>query len=248
MTDVTVAETARTSPPSPLLDRPGAVAAEGLDTGVAWHYGDPVREQRRLEAGTGTTDLSHRGVLRVSGPDRLSWLHSMTTQHLTGLAPYTSAETLILSPHGHVEHALHLVDDGEASWITLEPGTVSAVEAWLKRMQFMLRVEVADVSAEYGTIGQVGSMVARAWDLSEVENRYEEFIDEFGTLSPQDGAAVLHAQTMMVHEWRRFPFLDPRLPADLLPSNWRGTHAAELFHRRHLEWRPAAQQHWDELD
>ena len=157
MTDVTVAETARTSPPSPLLDRPGAVAAEGLDTGVAWHYGDPVREQRRLEAGTGTTDLSHRGVLRISGPDRLSWLHSMTTQHLTGLAPYTSAETLILSPHGHVEHALHLVDDGEASWITLEPGTVSAVEAWLKRMQFMLRVEVADVTADWAVTGEAVS-------------------------------------------------------------------------------------------
>ncbi|MBP2325392.1 phenylacetic acid degradation operon negative regulatory protein [Kibdelosporangium banguiense] len=102
--------------------------------------------------------------------------------------------------------------------------------------------------AEYGSIGQVGSMVARAWDLSEVETRYEEFIDEFGTLTPQDGPAVLHAQTMMVHEWRRFPFLDPRLPADLLPANWRGKQAAELFHRRHLGWRPAAQQHWDELD
>jgi tRNA-modifying protein YgfZ len=157
MTDVTVAETGQASStpaPSPLLARPGAVAAEGLDAGIAWHYGDPVREQRRLEAGTGMTDLSHRGVLRVAGPDRLSWLHSMTTQRLTGLAPYTSVETLILSPHGHVEHALHLVDDGEASWITLEPGTAGTVEAWLKRMQFMLRVEVADVSADWAVIGE----------------------------------------------------------------------------------------------
>jgi folate-binding protein YgfZ len=157
MTDVTVAETGQISLPSytsPLLDRPGAVAAEGLDAGVAWHYGDPVREQRRLESGRGTTDLSHRGVLRVSGPDRLSWLHSMTTQQLTGLAPYTSTETLILSPNGHVENALHLVDDGEASWITLEPGTVGAVESWLKRMQFMLRVEVADVTADWAVIGE----------------------------------------------------------------------------------------------
>ena len=163
MTDVTVADSGQSSPtdqtspttaPSPMLERPGAVAAEGQDTGVAWHYGDPVKEQRRLESGGGMTDLSHRGVLRVSGPDRLSWLHSMTTQQLTGLAPYTSTETLILSPNGHVEHALHLVDDGEASWITLEPGTVGAVEAWLKRMQFMLRVEVADVSADWAVIGE----------------------------------------------------------------------------------------------
>jgi folate-binding protein YgfZ len=157
MTDVTVAETGQLSPPSytsPLLARPGAVAAEGVDSSIAWHYGDPVREQRRLESGNSMTDLSHRGVLRVSGPDRLSWLHSMTTQQLTGLAPYTSTETLILSPNGHVEHALHLVDDGEASWITLEPGTVGAVESWLKRMQFMLRVEVADVTADWAVIGE----------------------------------------------------------------------------------------------
>jgi phenylacetic acid degradation operon negative regulatory protein len=101
--------------------------------------------------------------------------------------------------------------------------------------------------ASYGTIGEVGSMVARAWDLSEVETRYEEFMTEFGTLEPADGPAVLHAQTLLVHEWRRFPFLDPQLPAELLPGNWRGTQAAQLFHRRHQEWRPAAQQHWDQL-
>jgi len=139
---------------SPLLERPGAVPAEGLDAGVVWHYGDPVREQRRLADGQGQTDLSHRGVLRVAGPDRLSWLHSMTTQHLSGLAPYTSTETLILSPHGHVEHALHLVDDGEASWITVEPGTVSAVLDWLNRMRFMLRVEVAEVTADWAVLGE----------------------------------------------------------------------------------------------
>jgi phenylacetic acid degradation operon negative regulatory protein len=101
--------------------------------------------------------------------------------------------------------------------------------------------------ASYGTIGEVGSMVGRAWDLSEVETRYEEFMTEFGTLEPADGPAVLHAQTLLVHEWRRFPFLDPQLPAELLPGNWRGTQAAQLFHRRHQEWRPAAQQHWDQL-
>jgi phenylacetic acid degradation operon negative regulatory protein len=101
--------------------------------------------------------------------------------------------------------------------------------------------------ASYGTIGEVGSMVGRAWDLSDVESRYEDFIEEFSTLQPADGPEVLHAQTLLVHEWRRFPFLDPRLPAQLLPSNWRGAQAAELFHRRHQEWRPAAQEHWDQL-
>ncbi|MEV4317337.1 PaaX family transcriptional regulator C-terminal domain-containing protein [Actinocrispum sp. NPDC049592] len=101
--------------------------------------------------------------------------------------------------------------------------------------------------ATYGTIGEVGSMVARAWDLSEVERRYEDFIAGFSELELLDGPAVLHAQTLLVHEWRRFPFLDPQLPSDLLPENWRGKQAAQLFHRRHQEWRPAAQEHWDQL-
>ena len=140
--------------PSPLLQRPGAVAGEGVDAPVAWHYGDPVAEQRGLEAGSAVVDLSHRGVLRIGGPDRLSWLHSMTTQQLTGLPPHTSTETLVLSPHGHVEHDLHLVDDGAAAWVTVEPGTAPALAEWLRRMQFMLRVDVADATAEWAVLGE----------------------------------------------------------------------------------------------
>ncbi|PRY11129.1 YgfZ/GcvT domain-containing protein [Kineococcus rhizosphaerae] len=139
---------------SPLLDAPGAVAAEGPDAGVAWHYGDPHGEQRALVRGEAVVDLSHRGVLRLSGPDRLSWLHSITSQALTGLAPGTSTETLVLSPTGRVEHALHLVDDGEATWITVEPGAVDALRAWLERMKFMLRVEIADVGQEFAVLGE----------------------------------------------------------------------------------------------
>jgi len=139
---------------SPLLTRPGAVAGEGVDAPVAAHYGDPLREQRLLVEGLAAVDLSHRGVVTVTGPDRLSWLHSITTQMLTGLAPRTSVETLVLSPKGHIEHDLHLVDDGETAWLTVEPGTAAALVAWLVSMRFMLRVEIRDVSADYAVIGE----------------------------------------------------------------------------------------------
>ncbi len=108
-----------------------------------------MREQRLLDEGLAVVDLSHRGVLTVTGPDRLSWLDSMTTQQIAGLSPRTSVESLVLSPHGHIEHALHLVDDGETAWLTVEPGTCGALVAWLDSMRFMLRVEVADVTGEY---------------------------------------------------------------------------------------------------
>src|SRR3954469_22926670 len=146
---------------SPLLARPGAVPAEGPDAGVAWHYGDPVREQRLLEAGEAAVDLSNRGVVTVTGPDRLSWLHSMTTQELTGTPVGEARETLVLSPHGHVEHALHLVDDGTTTWITVEPGTAPALRAWLEKMRFMLRVEVADVSDQWAVVGAAPALAER---------------------------------------------------------------------------------------
>ena len=150
----TPASTVVVAPPSPLLGRSGAVAGEGVDAGVAAHYGDPLREQRLLVEGLAAVDLSHRGVLTIAGPDRLSWLHSVTTQMLTGLAARRSAETLVLSPKGHIEHALHLVDDGQTTWVTVEPGTAPALASWLDSMRFMLRVEVRDVSADYAVIGE----------------------------------------------------------------------------------------------
>lgn len=162
MNDVTAADPVApvdsAAPPglwdNPLLSRPGAVAGEGVDSAVAAHYGDPLREQRLLTEGLAAVDLSHRGVVTIAGPDRLTWLHSITTQMLTGLAPRTSAETLVLSPKGHIEHDLHLVDDGQTAWATVEPGTAGALVAWLDSMRFMLRVEISDVSAHYAVIGE----------------------------------------------------------------------------------------------
>jgi tRNA-modifying protein YgfZ len=131
---------------SPLLERPGAVEADGVDAGVAAHYGEPYAEQRALAAGTALVDLSHRPVLRISGDDRLTWLHSLTSQHLDALAPGVATEALVLSPHGHVEHHLALVDDGEAVVAHVEPGTLAPLVAYLDSMRFWSKVEVADVS------------------------------------------------------------------------------------------------------
>jgi tRNA-modifying protein YgfZ len=137
---------------SPLVSLDGAVPGDAPDAGVAAHYGEPSREQRQLAEGTGFVDLSHRGVVRVTGPDRLSWLHSLTTQALETLPAGGSTTALILSPHGHVEHALYLVDDGEATWAHVEPGTAAAAAAFLDSMRFMLRVEVADLSDDYAIV------------------------------------------------------------------------------------------------
>jgi len=151
---------------SPLLNAPGAVDGDAPDAGVAAHYGNPYAEQRALAAGTGMVDRSHRGVVRVSGPDRLSWVHSLTTQHLENLEPGQSAEALILSPQGHIEHHLTLTDDGDALWAHVEPGTAAALLAFLESMRFMLRVEPADVTGDYAVLTVTGEGALQALPAS----------------------------------------------------------------------------------
>jgi len=137
---------------SPLLSLPGAVAAEGVDEGVAAHYGDLFREQRALADGVGFVDLSHRGVVTVTGDDRLAWLHLLLTQHVTDLPAGQATEALILSANGHIEHALYLVDDGTTVWMHTEPDTQEALVAYLESMKFFYRVEVADRTADFAVV------------------------------------------------------------------------------------------------
>ncbi len=137
-----------TKSPSPLLALPGAVAGNDVDASVAAHYGSFNAEQRHLEAGEGFVDLSHRDVVRIEGPDRLTWLHALTTQHLEALPPGVTTGVLVLSPQGHLEHAFYGSDDGTAFTAHLEPGAAAALVGWLDRMRFMSRVEVRDVTDE----------------------------------------------------------------------------------------------------
>jgi len=139
-----------------MLDLAGAVEAEWPDEGVAAHYGDPMREQRVMSERPTLVDRSNRGVIKVTGPDRLSWLHSLTSQHLERLSPGSTQQALVLSPQGHVEHHLTLTDDGSATWIHVEPHTAKALADYLNSMRFMLRVEVEDLSDSLGVATIVG--------------------------------------------------------------------------------------------
>jgi folate-binding protein YgfZ len=144
-----------------MLDLAGAVEAEWPDEGVAAHYGDPMREQRVMSERPTLVDRSNRGVIKITGPDRLSWLHSLTSQHLERLSPGATEQALVLSPQGHVEHHLTLIDDGAATWIHVEPHTAKALVDYLNSMRFMLRVEVEDLS---GLLGVATVTPGRDWE------------------------------------------------------------------------------------
>lgn len=99
----------------------------------------------------------------------------------------------------------------------------------------------------FGAIGAERAVVELAWDLAEVEAAYEEFLDAFTDADPATPAEVLALQIHLVHSWRRFPFLDPKLPSELLPDRWAGSRAAAVFERHHTTWDRQAQQHWQRL-
>lgn len=139
--------------PSPLLSLPGAVEAAGPDAGVAAHYGEPLREQRALAAGPAVVDLSHRGVVTVTGPDRLSWLNTLSSQQVSALTPGESSELLLLSVQGRIDFDARVVDDGGTTWLIVEAAEAAPLAEYLNRMKFMLRVDIADASADWAVVG-----------------------------------------------------------------------------------------------
>ena len=152
--------------PSPLLNRPGAVASapEDPDQAVPAHLGDPGREQAALAEGCAVCTLA-RDVVTVTGPDRLNWLTTLSSQVLTGLEPGDGgAETLLLDAQGHITHALAALDDGRTLWLVTEAGNGEALATFLDSMRFMLRVEVTerpDVMA-LGALGEGLDALAQA--------------------------------------------------------------------------------------
>ena len=162
---------------------------EGPDKGAIWHFGEPNKEQKALLEGKAWADLSHLAVIEVSGEDRLKWLHDLTTQYLVdfGVGIWTSA--LVLDPQGHVEYQFSLVDDGNATYLVLDPHFAEGLINYLNKMRFMLKVEVKDASADFavlrapGVANEVGgpfALVPRN-ELEDMKNTFDSTAMQVGT-------------------------------------------------------------------
>ena len=176
---------------------------DGPDKGAVWHFGEPTKEQRALEAGAAWADLSHLNIVAVSGADRLQWLHDLTTQFVSDLQPGVWVPSLILDAQGHVEFQFNLVDDGTTTYLVLDPGYVEKLVEYLTKMKFMLRVDVRDASSEFvvlrapGTADSIGgpfALVPRA----EVDQMKETF----GGVATQVGTWALDAERVAAHRPR----------------------------------------------
>jgi folate-binding protein YgfZ len=139
-----------------------AIEPDSPDAAAVAHYGDPMGEQRKAATTAAVVDRSHRAILTVCGADRLTWLHNMTTQHLTALAQFEGTELLLLSPHGHIEGHAVLTDDGQCSWLDTEAGLASGLLQFLDRMRFLQQVELAEATPDWALYTVLGPQATAA--------------------------------------------------------------------------------------
>jgi len=171
---------------------------ESADVGVAAHYGDPMREQRTLETAVGLVDRSNRDVLAVPGEERASWLHTLTTQHLSDLRAGQASELLVLSPHGHVEQHAYVTEDGTTAWLDTEPGAGAGLLKYLEMMRFFTRVEPRDATSERAVLSLVGPDAVAAAERLGITGLAEPVIGEvpgpkFAAGSVPAGPTALYA-------------------------------------------------------
>jgi hypothetical protein len=131
---------------------------------VAWHHGDPLREQRAAERDVVVVDRSHRGVLAVPGADRLSWLHTLTSQHLLTLGEGQHTETLVLDGQGRVEHHAVVSHLDQTVWLDTEPGRAVGLLSYLQQMVFWSQVTPRDATPELAVLTLLGPATGQVLD------------------------------------------------------------------------------------
>jgi folate-binding protein YgfZ len=175
----------------------------GPDKGAVWHFGEPVKEQRALEAGTAWADLSHHNIVAVSGVDRLKWLHDLTTQFVSDLQPGVWMPNMILDAKGHIEYQFNLVDDGTTTFLVLDPGYSEQLIEYLTKMKFMLRVDVKDASDEFAVLRAPGTPTEIGGPFALVpRGEVEEMKKTFGGVATQVGTWALDAERVAAHRPR----------------------------------------------
>lgn len=125
-------------------------------------------------------------------------------------------------------------------WVSPDAGREKEVAAIVAE----LGIDAFSFIGPLGEIGDQQHVVTEAWDLDALAGRYSAFAAKFAAMRPRTPLDVFGAQVLLVNEWRRFPSSDPSLPRDLLPGDWPGAAAVEIFHRRHDAWHRTAREQW----
>ena len=112
----------------------------GPDAGAVWHFGDPLGEQRAAETDAVLIDRSHRAVLTLTGKDRQTWLHSISTQHVSELPEGACTQNLSLDGQGRVEDHWIQTELGGTTYLDTEPWRGGPLLEYLRKMVFWSEV------------------------------------------------------------------------------------------------------------
>jgi phenylacetic acid degradation operon negative regulatory protein len=134
---------------------------------------------------------------------------------------------------------------GGGIWLTPHVDREREVKATVQEEPL---AEAVSFVAEFGTVGDPHQIIASAWDLEKVRAQYDTFITQFSRIRPSDPVACFRELTLLVHAWRKFPFLDPDIPESLLPPTWPRGRAHTLFADRRDRWSHSAQSFFDALE
>src|SRR5262245_18643416 len=134
------------------------------DAGVPWHYGDPFAEQRAAARKVAVVDRANREVIAVTGPERLSWLHLVISQHVSELPDGTATEALVLDSYGRVDAHMNVAYLDETVWLDTDPGAQAtgarggkqSLLEYLESMVFWSKVELRDATAERAVLTLLG--------------------------------------------------------------------------------------------
>lgn len=150
----------------------------GPDAGSVWHYGDPLGEQRAAADHAVVVDRSHRAVLTLTGSDRKTWLHSISSQHVSDLPDGAVTQNLSLDGQGRVEdHWIQTELDG-VTYLDTEPWRGEPLLAFLRKMVFWS--DVAIEPAEMAVLSLLGPRLAD-----------QQVLDAFGVGElPAEGTAL----------------------------------------------------------
>jgi folate-binding protein YgfZ len=134
--------------------------ADDLGVSVAADYGDPAAEERAFSDGAALVDRSARGAVLVEGPDALSFLQSLLSQDISGLADGQGAHALLLQPQGKLDCDLRALRVGDAVWLDCEFGRGDALATSLRRFKIRIKAEVEDRTGAWGCLALRGPEVA----------------------------------------------------------------------------------------
>lgn len=140
------------------MSAPVSAPDPGPDAGAIWHYGDPLGEQRAGQTDAILIDRSHRAVLTLSGGDRQTWLHNISTQHVSHLAEGASTQNLSLDGQGRVEDHWLQTELGGTTYLDTEPWRGEPLHNYLRKMVFWSDVAVG--SADLAVLSLLGPQLA----------------------------------------------------------------------------------------